>query len=327
MTPLQLACMKDNDQITSLLVENTDAENLCKLTENNFPLHLLCKNKIEKFTLVNSILNKLKTASKNRKNYLHLALTKLDNNQQPMLHLAVENNHLNIVESLLRDHNVEKDQKDGKYGNNVLHLAAKTGSIKMLELFEKYNVLNNNQNNLLENPLHIAANYNRVQFIKKFLELENADKFQTTNPSVQMLNKNNYTPLINSVTTCNQSCFEEIVRDKNVKFNVKTSNGSSIYHKCAEFNNVIAFKYSLKNFYSSNPQLLISKNVLENTVLHTAALSGSLEIIKLVCEHLKSSSGLEQFLYSKNTDGQTFFHLACFKGHLNIIEYFLRVII
>ena len=122
----------------------------------------------------------------------------------------------------------------------------------------------------------------------------------------------------------NQICFEMLACDTNSKFNFRTENANSIYHKCAEFNNVLAFKYSIRNFYATNPNLLVSKNILENTVIHTACSFGNLDIIKLAYESLRNSSSLDKFLYAKNTYGQTFMHIACLKGFSNIVEYFLK---
>ena len=55
-------------------------------------------------------------------------LKKEDQNRQTILHLAVENNHLNIVELLFRDYNLQRDLKDSLNGNLPIHLAAKVNN-------------------------------------------------------------------------------------------------------------------------------------------------------------------------------------------------------
>jgi ankyrin repeat protein len=148
MTPLQISCKHDNDSVAELII-NHDMD-IEKLLTSNFPLHLICKSKIEKIHLVNLTLLKFKLAqANNAKAYLEQALSKLDSNKQTILHISVENNHLNIVELLFRDFNINKLLKDGKNGNLAIHLVAKTGSLKMLDILHKYDAVFNYRNNNL----------------------------------------------------------------------------------------------------------------------------------------------------------------------------------
>ena len=108
MTPLHLACKNGNDDIAELLISHTNADQLvAHSTPDTFLLHYICKIKIEKLNIVKMILDKLKNKS-NEIDYIALAFSKEDSNKQPMLHLAIENNHVNIVECLF-DYNIDKD--------------------------------------------------------------------------------------------------------------------------------------------------------------------------------------------------------------------------
>ena len=57
-------------------------------------------------------------------------------------------------------------------GNYLIHTAAKNGSIKLLELLEKYDAISFRTNSNKENALHIAAEYNSSLFIRDFLKFE-----------------------------------------------------------------------------------------------------------------------------------------------------------
>jgi len=151
-----------------------------------FPLHLICKAKDEKLSLVDAILKKLKAAG-SKKDYVKLALKAVDTNGLPLLHIAVDYGHTRIVDSLFKDYEADKSQID-EAGNFAIHLVAKTGNIKMLEVLKSHNALSSEQNINLDNPLHIAAFFNNLNFIKNYMELENTDFIVKTNsiPSIQV---------------------------------------------------------------------------------------------------------------------------------------------
>ena len=74
---------------------------------------------------------------------------------------------------LLNEYNANKEVREGKNGNLIMHTAAKTGSTDMLELLKQNDAVNKQQNNNLENALHVAVLNNRYTFIEKYLHYEN----------------------------------------------------------------------------------------------------------------------------------------------------------
>ncbi len=186
LNPLQISCKNQTDTITSLLVENTDADSLLKPSVSSFPLHLLCTSKEEKLSLIEAILKKLKEAG-SKKNYLKIALNAVDANGSPLLHLALDYGHTHVVDSLFKNYSADKNQVD-EVGNRAIHPIAKSGSLKMFELLQTHDALSSEQNEKMDNPLHIAAFFNNLTFITKFLELENTDVIKKTNstPSIQV---------------------------------------------------------------------------------------------------------------------------------------------
>ncbi len=343
LTSLHLACKNANSDLAILLVQHSDIDSLIKQTApDTFLLHIICKSKSEMTSLVQAILNKLKTASDNNttatttRNLLKLAFTREDSNRQPLLHIAIQNNHLNIVETLMRDYLIDKDIKDAKNGNLATHEVARTGSVAMFDLLEKYDFISNKQNNNLENALHIAASANRDLFIHRYLFYENNTDMSRVEcqcscdssvaiPSVQVLNKDFLTPLLLAAINGNLKCLRELSTDLNTKIDVRDTNGNSVYHLFAEFSHLECLQYFLKNHFAKNQKLLLSVNNQEETVVHVACRSGNLELIKIAHDTIDGISiSLEPFLFSKNIHGQTGFHIACINGYYNIIEYFLK---
>lgn len=108
LTPLHLAIMNGNDQMACLLIHYTDTEGLlAQATPDSLLVHLCCKNKVEKLELVKFILDKLRASSTEENNLLDAVFKLKDNNQQTLFHIAIQNKHLAVVESLINDYNID----------------------------------------------------------------------------------------------------------------------------------------------------------------------------------------------------------------------------
>ena len=343
-----MACKYGYDEVAEVLIDKIDAERLINPTHatdflnKTLPLHLACLHKNEKYFIVRKILDKLKNTP-SKSNLLEAALKKEDNSRQTILLIALENNHLNIVESLFRDYNVNREQRNGHNGNYAIHYVAKSGSLEMFALLQKYNAVSFRTNNNKENALHIASHHNKYRFILEFLKYEallthNQEKTsmlmpcmclcdeEEFMPSIMQKDTKHFTPLYRAIASCNQKCVEALLSDTNkqavLDHSLKDINGNSMFHICAEFDNSESLKY-LFQFYSSDN--IYSKNNLEDTILHNACRNGNLEMVKAILNKCEDSNAqIEEFLFSKNKDGQTCFHIACVKGYCNIVEYFLK---
>lgn len=364
---MHLACKLGFEDECELLIEKVDSDkifNLCMLDlPNSFPLlHLACRNKVEKYRIVKQILEKMHQndsrfhlQSENVKlNYVDLVSKKEDNNRQTILEICIENNHLNIVELFLSVYNITTNHANALSGNYPIHLAAKNGSPEMLSLLIKYNSDIVRTNFADENPLHIAAQYNRLHFVRKFLASErhwfknsnynclknqfsddtgqlpcicNCDgNFDLSNAqlSIKQRDKKFYTPLMRAIVSGSQRVVQELINDKYVELDLKDKDGQSIFHLCCEYNNIETLRYFIQSDFISQ-EILFSKDNFENTILHTSCGTGNLESIKLIVnKYYDSNNFLEAMLYAKNYLGHTCFHIACIKGYYNIVEYFLK---
>jgi hypothetical protein len=114
------------------------------------PLHTLCRHKQEKFTIVKKILGCIKKLETNSSNtgftmnttadestqLIDQILRKEDSTRQTILHIAIENNHLHIVELLFSEYNLSRELRDSQRGNLPIHVCAKSGSIEMFKLLQ-----------------------------------------------------------------------------------------------------------------------------------------------------------------------------------------------
>lgn len=373
LSPLHLACKFGNEEVAELLIEKMDKEKLFNLCISEYPinlppLHLACRNKNEKYFIVKNILDRFKETPKfeidekklisnlKSRNYLDIIAKKEDYNRQTILNIAIENNHLKIVELLFQEYNFSREHKDSQTGNLPIHIAAKNGSVEMLHLLIKYESVSFEANNNHENALHIAALNNKHKFIREFLlherkAITKSENFtskqqQLHHPKeadympcicvceeidvesyalcIRQRDKNFYTPLMRAIAAGNQKCVDEFINDKYVELDCKDKDGLSIFHICTEFNNVDALKH-LFQLDSISLDLIYSKDNSENTILHSSCRNGNLELVKLIMNKIyDSNNSIEQMVYAKNHDGLTCFQIACIKGYFNLVEYFLK---
>ena len=326
-----------------MLIDYTSPEKLScyKVPNAVLPIHLACKSKEEKLDIVRKMLNKLKNESTLDKNYLDFALRKEDSSRQPLVFIAINNNHFNIVEALYKEFFLDRDIKEGKLGNLAIHVGAKNGSVKILDILAKNDAISFGQNNNLDNVLHIACENNSVKFIKEFLIFEKnlLNRVETDRnyfcacicslgshtPSVRVRNKKLFTPLMSAVVHGNHKCVEELLHSENIELDTKDIEGNTFYHLCAQFNNLESLKYFLQKYFQKTSEVLFFRNCQDDTVLHVACRFGNLEVIKMLLQKLyDTNTPVDSLLYAQNMNGQTCFHLACIRGFYNIAEYFLR---
>ena len=353
LTPLHLACQHGSEEVAELLIDHIETTKLIDLIISeqsdisHLPLHLVCKLKKEKSSIINHYLNRIKGEKSDQ---LENVIKKKNEKKQTILHLAIENKHLKIIELLLRDYNVCKDVREGSNGNLPIHLAAKLGSTEIFDLLQKYDAVSFALNNNSENALHIAAYFNRNKFICEFLkyemflinentELENAEDYvkcackcgldaKSHIPSIRIRDNKLNTPLLTALASSNQKCVEELIDNVYTELDATDCNGNTIYHICTENENFESLNYLIEKFNPNNElQVYKIKNNTEDTILHSSCRKGNLEITNLIMNKLhETNSVYDELLFSKNKDGQTCFHVAANKGYFNVVEYFLKVI-
>lgn len=183
MTSLNLAIKHGHDDVAFLLIDRTDAEHLCspRTVHMSSPVHLVCRNKNEKVELLRKMLHKLKELSEKagkdaqgnlKINYVDRVIRSEDPvSRTTLVHTAIKNNHLNIVELLFNEFTADKETKESKTGNLAIHAAAKNGTVPLLRILQKYDAVSFKTNAEQKNALHIAAEANSFNFLKGLSQL------------------------------------------------------------------------------------------------------------------------------------------------------------
>ncbi len=328
LTALHIACQNAFEDLACLLIDKSDINFLTDLKNSNLPLNLACKNKHEPLKFVKKMLDRIKNEAPSE---LLNVITKLDLNKQSILNIAIENNHLKIIDLLLKDYYVEGKDSEDKNGNLPIHIAAKSGSVEILKILVKNEAVSFKNNSKGDNVLHIAAENNKFNFIYELLAYEKAyvKKYnlqETHEPLALCLNRSKYTPLFLAAIGGHTKCIELLVMLDEVDLSLQDLDGNSIYHVFALNNNFDSLRFCLTRKNSSRfLDPLYIRNNKDETLIHTASRYENLEIIKMALS--KIYDGLmptEVYLTLKNNEGDTFFHIACKKGFFNIVEYFLK---
>jgi ankyrin repeat protein len=217
MLAFHILCKNGNEAILDIMLDKIEPIKLAAIIINDpfnlRPLHLLCSHKIEKYISLKKILEII-SLNDSAENSLPVEkiFKKEDSERQTILHLAIENNHLKIVDMLFGDYKISSDLREGKRGNQPIHLCAKNGTSQMFDLLCKHNAVSFKQNNYLENALHIAASANKPHFITEFLKYEynymKENKIKNYVPCSHTKDSKQNTPLFSALASSNQTCFK-----------------------------------------------------------------------------------------------------------------------
>ena len=155
-TPLHLASEKGHLKIVELLIEEYGADIKHTDKYGASPLHNACEkghlNVVKKFLSLDDIFEVVDLKA---------------NDDQTPLHKAASNDQHEIVEELLSVQDVSKNPTD-RYGNTPLHLACRYGFEKTVDKFlnPKYKCDVETLNNDGENVLHLAAKGGNIKVVE-----------------------------------------------------------------------------------------------------------------------------------------------------------------
>ena len=125
------------DDIAAILIDRLDAENLIRSSSDCLPVFAALELKEEKLDLVVKMLEKIYSRSQL---YLsHTLLYKLNAHKHSILQVAIENNHLNIIEVIIKRFYPDYNKLDSN-GNTPTLLAAEAGNIAVLNILVSYNL-------------------------------------------------------------------------------------------------------------------------------------------------------------------------------------------
>ena len=314
MTPIHVAARYGSENVALLLIDYLNSSQLSILDFNKMlALHHACKCKVEKVAIVQRIIEKYQLLLTHAE--VMETLSKKDKFENTILDLAIKENHLKIVECLLKINSNFKIISDHDK-NLPIHIAAKFGSLEMLGLMEKYDCVSFEPNNSWENVFHIAASSNKFEFLEKL-----RNKYEGRGDvrfALGAFNIERYTPLLCAISTGSLECVCLLIGNDPVDIDM--------FEVCIEYNQLKTFKYLLD---SSKGKLsvmdLLSKDSSNNTILHFACIQKNFEIFKLIVDYIIEGNLPIELIDWKNQFNKSAFSIACKNGCLEIVEYFLSM--
>jgi ankyrin repeat protein len=231
------------------------------------------------------------------------------------LHLACQFENIYVAKLLLeKTHSAEEIE----FEQPLLHIAAKIGSINILNLFSNKNLRSINFQG--DTPLHIASLNNNNEFIKEF---KKSKFYNDSKISKVKRNNSGYTALMCAVHNDNKECVKLLLDDIDDIFN------QNLLHLCVKKNRNECFNFFIEKIKLDQKPIikfLAEKDEIEkNTLLHLAALHGNYKLFKIILEQFDLHSiETRKFVFLENKNGQTCFHLACITGQIKIVKYLLE---
>ncbi|GBM77457.1 Ankyrin-3 [Araneus ventricosus] len=249
------------------------------------------------------------------------------------LDIAVEAKRKKIVSILIDDKKAEiSSEKERKY---VLS-AIKSGHEDLVEYFLTRNPANSTSRpECSEFPLHTAVQYGHLNIVKKLLELEKRDDINDKNENTvtplqlaslhghceitRLLLSNgadpnrpdHFPPLLLAVTNGDYEMIEILIK-AGANITQPDAEGYSPIESAIKCESLDIMETLLKH-----SKIDINLKGLEGrTLLHHAAVSGSLEIVKRLVEKGAAING-------RDSAGAKPIHVAAREGHQDIVEYFL----
>jgi ankyrin repeat protein len=156
-SPLHVACHHQNVLAIELLIK-LNGDVLCRDFLGRTPLHIACLKSLRCVLPLNPIMNN---------NIVNMC----DNNKNTPLHLAFEENHLDIVRFLLSNFMCDVNTKNGM-GELPLHMACFNKNLDMVKMvIERCDHSSiNDQTNRKDSPIHLACKAGALDVVKFLVE-------------------------------------------------------------------------------------------------------------------------------------------------------------
>ena len=179
VTPIHIACENRNPLAVKLLLE-LKCDLLCKGVKGMLPIHVACSKSLECVQVMAP--------------YTNNEVNQCDRDGNTPLHIAIQNNHLDIVVFLLSTLQCDVSIKNSQ-GELPLHLACKTNQHVVRMVMEKsefhHGTLVNYQTRYYpgDTPLHIACKLSALDIVKYLTESFDCE------PSMRLRNKEDKLPV------------------------------------------------------------------------------------------------------------------------------------
>ena len=219
------------------------------------------------------------------------------------LHLAAKNGHLKICRELLKNYNFDVHARDD-YGWNVLHKAAQSGDLELLQYFIETGSNIFSETKYSQNSLHLAAEKGHLKICRELLQNYNFDIHARDDDGCNVLHC--------AAQSGDLELLQYFLEGGSNIFS-KTKNSSSSLHLAGENRHLKICKELLQNYDFD----IHATDDYGCNVLHRAAQSGDLELLQYFIENGSN-------IFSKTKYSQNSLHLAAEKGHLKVCRELLQ---
>ena len=222
-----------------------------------------------------------------------------------MLHSACEGGCLNLVRTLIQDHNAEVNARDDN-NNTPIHLAAQAGiediAIALISCSTSVK-----KGWLGRTVLHSACKRGCLILVRTLIRDHNAD--------VNAQDDRNNTPLHLAAQAGKEDIAIALINEFSCSTSVKGSDGRTLLHSACEGGSLNLVRTLIQDHNAK----VNARDDNNNTPLHLAAQAGIEDIaIALINEFSCSTSVKKGWL------GRTVLHSACKRGCLNLVRTLIR---
>lgn len=274
--------------------------------------------------IVHSLLQELKESAEMKlkgRNLMHIAsargheqivcllrqrnfrIDERDRDENSPLHLAIKNNHIDVVQLLANENTVNLKNSSKE---TSLHIATENNQCSIVEILLKNGANTKEQDAKGNTPLHLAVK-------KRKPNLKIINLLMDHGASADEFCHDELSPLYHAVRLENIEVLNILV--KRAEIDNKNKHGMSPLVLAVQKNNTNIVR---KLFEADRAVLDVFYFKKEMTPLHRAAKNGNLEIVKLLV-----SNGYGSFNV-KNADNETPLYLASINGHLDLVEFFIE---
>ena len=215
------------------------------------------------------------------------------------LHIAAREGHLNLCQTLIDDHDFDKNIVNNN-GWTALHCSAGSGNYELVRYFVDKGADIHQKTKDGDNCLHIVALKGHLYLCQTLIGNHGFDK--------SIVDNNGWTAVHCSAESGNYELFRYFV-DKGTDVHQKTKDGDNCLHIAAREGHLNLCQTLIDDHD-------FDKNIVNNngwTALHCSAGSGNYELVRYFVD-----KGAD--IHQKTKDGDNCLHIAALKGYLYLCQ-------
>ncbi|XP_076804239.1 uncharacterized protein LOC143448397 isoform X2 [Clavelina lepadiformis] len=229
-----------------------------------------------------------------------------DNQGNTALHTAAQKSCSVVVGALLQHGNATLIKQYNKYGDTALHLAATSGSLRIIKKLIESQMSVHFTNNIRRTAVHAAAKYDHHEIVKYLVE---------RGASLEEIDSDQRTPLLLAAYYGNLNTLTYLLKT-NCNLLVTDIEDKTCLHLAVIANREKVLQHILAN--DGEGELINKADHDGNTPLHLSAMHGCPKTIQVVLQHPKCNTKI------KNEKGRCAIHLAATNGHDEILNILLK---